>query len=240
MKKYSRWILFILICIAICAAGRYVYSLTFTEYVFTGNTSKYTDEELKALIFPTRKEQNPFYYMFFADKDREIPFIAKYDVDITLPDKVNVSVYGKNVVGCVFYKDFYFYFDKDGMVVECSSFDKMEGAVLVEGLKFEHIVLYEKLPTVKEETFSLILSLKKMLETNELVVDRLEFDSELNIILHISDVEVIIGQDVYLDEKIIKVKDLFLTTPIGEYRGVLNMTEYTEENERFWFRNSKN
>lgn len=234
MRKYSGWILAVLICALAGIAGHYMYSLEFTEYVFTGNTSKYTDEELKSLIFATKQEHNPIYYALFADKDREIPFIAKYDVDITWPDKVKVSVYGKNVIGYVYYKDFYFYFDKDGMVAECSSFDKMEGAVLVEGLEFGQMVLYEKLPTENEETFTLILSLTKMLKKNEVNVDKLEFDKELNIILHIGSIEVLLGKDEYLDEKITKVKDLLPT--VSQYAGTLNMTDYKEGTDDFWFR----
>ncbi len=237
MRKYSRWIVVILICIAIGVAGMYIYSLRFNEYVFTGNTLKYNDEELKELIFSSELEQNPLYFMLFADKDKEIPFIAKYDVDITWPDKVNVSVYGKNVIGYVYYKDFYFYFDKDGIVVECSSFDKMEGAILIEGLEFEHMVLYEELPTEKKGTFSLILSLTKMLKKNELEVDKIEFDDDLNITLHIYDIEVVLGQDEYLDEKITKVKDLLPT--ISEYTGTLNMVDFKEGTDNFWFRKSK-
>ncbi len=236
MRKYSRWIVVILICIAIGVAGMYMYSLRFNEYVFTGNTLKYSDEELKELIFSSELERNPLYFMFFADKDKEIPFIAKYDVDITWPDKVSVSVYGKNVIGYVYYKDFYFYFDKDGIVVECSSFDKMEGAVLIEGLEFEHMVLYDKLPTEKEETFSLILSLTKMLKKNELEVDKIEFDDDLNITLHIYDIKVVLGQDEYLDEKITKVQDLLPT--ISEYAGTLNMVDFKEGTDNFWFRKS--
>lgn len=234
MKRYSRWIMAIVICIAAGIAGHYMYSLRFNEYVFTGNTSKYTDEELKNLIFATEPERNPIYYMLFADKDREIPFIAKYDVDITLPDKVKVSVYGKNVIGYVYYKDFYFYFDKDGIVAECSSFDRMEGAILVEGLEFGQMVLYEKLPAKNEKTFTLILSLTKMLKKNEINVDKLEFDKELNIILHIGNVEVLLGKDEYLDEKITKVKDLLPT--VSKYSGTLNMADYKEGTDNFWFR----
>jgi len=234
MKRYSRWILAIIICIAVGIAGHYMYSLRFNEYVFTGNTSKYTDEELKKLIFATELEQNPIYYMFFAEKDREIPFIAKYDVDITWPDKVKVSVYGKNVIGYVYYKDFYFYFDKDGIVAECSSSDKIEGAILVEGLEFGQMVLYEKLPTDNEETFTLILSLTKMLKKSEINVDKLEFDKELNIMLHIGNVEVMLGKDEYLDEKITKVKDLLPT--VSGYAGTLYMADYKEGTDNFWFR----
>lgn len=237
MRRYARWILAVLICVVAGIAGHYMYSLRFDEYVFTGNTSKYTDEELKNLIFATDLERNPLYYMFFADKQREIPFIAKYDVEITLPDKAEISVYGKNVIGYVYYKDFYFYFDKDGIVAECSSVDKVEGAMLVEGLKFNSMVLYEKLPVEDESTFSLILSLTKMLKKNEIDVDRLEFDEELNIILHIGDIEVIIGRDEYLDEKIAKVKDLLPV--VSRYAGTLNMTDYKEGTDNFWFRKRK-
>ena len=111
MKKYSGLIVALLICIVIAVAGFYLYSLRITEFVFSGNTLRYSDEELKNLIFTTDIECNPVYAMFVDKHDKEIPFIAKYEIDVEWPDKANVTVYGKDIIGYVYYKDFYIYFD---------------------------------------------------------------------------------------------------------------------------------
>lgn len=204
-----------------------------TEFVFTGNTVRYSDDELKELIFTSRLERNPVYCMLFDKRDKQLPFIAKYDIDITWPDKATVTVYGKDITGYVYYKDFYIYFDKDGIVVEFAS-EPLEDAILIEGLEFGQMVLHRKLPTKRSESFALILSLTKMIKKNELKVDRIVFDSELNITLYIGNIKAVVGADEYLDEKLTKIKDLL--PGLSAYSGVLNMENFREGTERFWFR----
>lgn len=233
MKKYSGLIVALLICVVIAVAGFYLYSLRITEFSFSGNTLRYSDEELKNLIFTKDIESNPLYIMFVDKQDKEIPFVAKYEIDVEWPDKANVTVYGKDIVGYVYYKDFYIYFDKDGIVVELSN-ELLEDVILMEGLEFGQMVLYQKLPAKKEESFSLILSLTKMIKKNEIAVDKVVFDSELNMTVYIGDIKVILGKDEYLDEKLTKVK--VLLPSLEGYTGVLNLENYREGNNSFWFR----
>ena len=233
MKKYSGLIVALLICIVIAVAGFYLYSLRITEFVFSGNTLRYSDEELKNLIFTTDIECNPVYAMFVDKHDKEIPFIAKYEIDVEWPDKANVTVYGKDIIGYVYYKDFYIYFDKDGIVVELSN-ELLDDVILMEGLEFGQMVLYQKLPTKREESFSLILSLTKMIKKNEIDVDKVVFDSELNMTIYRDNIKVVLGKDEYLDEKLTKVK--VLLPSLEGYSGVLNLENYREGNDNFWFR----
>jgi len=235
MKKYSGLIIALIVCIALAVAGYYLYSLRITEFAFSGNTLRYSDEELESLIFTSDIEYNPVYAMFVDKQDKEIPFIAKYEVDIEWPNKANVTVYGKDIIGYVYYKDFYIYFDKDGIVVELSK-ELLDGVILMEGLDFGQMVLHQKLPTKKEESFSLILSLGKMIKKNEIDADKVVFDSELNMTLYVGNIEIVLGKDEFLDEKMTKVK--VLLPSLMEYSGVLNLENYREGNDSFWFRQS--
>ena len=62
------------------------------------------------------------YIRCFGKKNKQIPFIQKYDVEVTIwPDKMNVAVYEKAIVGYISYMGCNMYFDKDGIVVESSS-----------------------------------------------------------------------------------------------------------------------
>lgn len=235
MKKYSGLIIALIICIALAVAGYYLYSLRITEFAFSGNTLRYSDEELESLIFTSDIEYNPVYAMFVDKQDKEIPFIAKYEIDIEWPNKANVTVYGKDIIGYVYYKDFYIYFDKDGIVVELSK-ELLDGVILMEGLDFGQMVLHQKLPTKKEESFSLILSLGKMIKKNEIDADKVVFDSELNMTLYVDNIEIVLGKDEFLDEKMTKVR--VLLPSLMEYSGVLNLENYREGNDSFWFRQS--
>ncbi|MBQ9765940.1 MAG: hypothetical protein IJW18_07060 [Lachnospiraceae bacterium] len=239
MRKYLGLIKVIIICMLIAGVGIYLYSLRIKEYRFSGNSLRYSHEELQELIFASELEKNPIYYWLFADKDKQIPFIAKYDVEIDFPDKAEITVYGKDVIGYVYYKDFYFYFDSDGIVVE-SSPNLLEGVILIEGLEFNSMVLNRKLPVENKEIFNLILSLTKMIKNGEVianVVDKIEFDKELNINLYIDNIQVKLGKDEFLDDKISKVEDVF--PDIKGMTGTLNMEAYNDTNDYFWFRTAE-
>lgn len=256
MKKYAGLIVFLIILLLVSAAGFYLYSLKITDFTFkngmsgSGNGSaiisvsgsngggngtirRYNDEELKEMIFTTKLEYNPLYWIFFKKEDKEIPFIAKYDVDIEWPNKANVTVYEKDIVGYVYYKDFYIYFDKDGIVVE-SSTKLIDNAILVEGLELKQMVLYQKLPAVKAGSFELILSITKMIRQNELKVDKIYFDHDLNITLYTGNIKIALGADEYLDEKMTKVR--LLLPSLEGYSGTLNLENYKDGNNSFYFR----
>ena len=87
---------------------------------------------------------NILFYVLFGEKDKEITFVQKYDVDIEWPDKLTVTVYEKPIVGYISYMGCNMYFDKDGKVVESSS-ASYENVPQIEGLEFKSIVLNSKL-----------------------------------------------------------------------------------------------
>ena len=47
-------------------------------------------------IFGT-EHPNALIYTLFGKKNKNIPFIQKYDVEVTLPKKINVAVYEKAI-----------------------------------------------------------------------------------------------------------------------------------------------
>ena len=61
-------------------------------------------------------------------------------------------MYTKRAWWAVSYMSSYMYFDKDGIIVESSS-QKLPGIPWITGLKFGHIVLYQKLPVESERGF---------------------------------------------------------------------------------------
>lgn len=214
------------------AAG--LYSLRIVSVQYVGNT-RYSEEEMDQLLFEEGYERNPIY-CFFANhylEKKEIPFIETYDIEFISWNSVKVTVYEKSIAGYVDYKGFYMYFDKDGIVVE-SSKELLEGVVKIEGLDFEHIVLHQVLPVEKKEVFNLILALTQMLTKYEIDVDKINFDGGMNIWIYRKDVVVQVGGDVFLDEKMAKLKDLLPN--LEGLSGMLYMDDFSEETEEFRFK----
>lgn len=224
----------LLLVFFLLAAG--LYSLRITSIQYIGNT-RYSEEEMNRLLFEESYERNPIY-CFFADRYKEkkqIPFIETYDMEFISWNAVKVTVYEKSIAGYVDYKGYYMYFDKDGIVVE-SSKELLEGVVKIEGLNFEHIVLHQVLPVEKEEVFNLILSLTQMLTKYGIDVDKISFDSAMNIWIYRKNVVVQVGKDVFLDEKMAKLKDMLPN--LEGLSGTLYLDDFSEDSEEFRFKKS--
>ena len=69
------------------------------------------------------------------------------------------------------------YFDKDGIVVESTS-KTLPGIPEIMGLKFGHIVLYQKLPVENDAVFQEILPRSNpILSIYQLEVNRIQYNS---------------------------------------------------------------
>ena len=105
-------VLFVLILLIVLV------SVSITDITVTGN-ERYTDEQMVNILFPDRASRNPvFCYLRNRFQEHEkIPFVEDYKIVFQGPDRVEVIVYEKSVVGYVSYMSSYLYFDKDGIFV---------------------------------------------------------------------------------------------------------------------------
>ena len=216
--------------------GVYEYILnnyTVNNIYVTGNTH-YTDQEIADMVLTDRLSHNSVYLaLFYRNRSiTGIPFIEKMDVTIMDKDTVRISVYEKAVAGYIRYLGRYLYFDRDGIIVE-SSMEETEGIPLVMGLSFDHAVLHEELPVSNREVFSEILNVTKLLTKYELKVDRIFFDSDYRLYLYFGDVEVYVGSNDNIDEKIIALQ--YILPNLEEKKGLLDMHEYTNSRDSITF-----
>ena len=130
-----------------------VCSIKIREITVTGN-EKYTDEQVVDLVFPDHVSRSTIfcYLREHFGKHEKIPFVEDYKLVIKGLNRAEIIVYEKSVVGYVSYMSSYMYFDKDGIIVESAS-QKLPGIPWITGLKFGHIVLYQKLPVESERIF---------------------------------------------------------------------------------------
>ena len=198
-----------------------------TQISFEG-TDRYTDDELKEYIFGQNEYVNSLKLGYDLKHDYvkvSIPFIETYDVNIEYPDKVHVILYEKSIVAYIIYKGNYMYFDKDGIVVETSNRQDMS-VPLIDGLRFDSVVLYSLLPVADEGVFNTILDLSQNLQKYDLAVDKIHFNDDLSIVLYIDDVRVNFGSGEHSGEKLHELKQL--EPQLAGLSGVLNMENYTE------------
>lgn len=227
-------ILFLVLMIAMIGAG-YVYNTyTVTNIYVEGNTH-YTDEEIISMVMTDGFSHNSVYLAFqYRDKSIEnIPFIEKMDVTIMSPDTIKINVYEKAIAGYIEYLGRYMYFDREGIIVE-SSQTPLSDVPKVMGLEFDYVVLHEKLPVENENVFEEILDITQLLSKYNLNAEKIFFDSDYNLYLYFGDVEVNIGTDENIDEKIIDLQ--YILPKLEGKKGILNMQEYTGSKDNITFK----
>jgi len=214
--------------------------LYFAFYYFTVKTVTvegnvhYSDEEIQDMVLGGRFGRNSLYLTLkYRNKQIEdVPFIETMDVDIISNDTVKITVYEKTMAGYVEYMDRYFYFDNDGTVVESSDIRTL-GIPQIKGLKFDHIVLLEKLPVEDETIFNHILDISQLMEKYGISAEQIYFDRDYQITLYFGEVKIKLGSTEYIDEKIMKLK--MILPNIEGKKGTLRMENYTSDSSGVTF-----
>ena len=222
------------VLIAIGIGVKYIKdTYTVTNIYVTGNIH-YSNEEIIGMVMDGPLSHNSLYLSFkYRDRSIEdIPFIEKMDVDIVSPDTIRINVYEKAVAGYIAYLGRYMYFDRDGIIVE-SSFDRTEGVPEVMGLSFDYVVMHEKLPVENEAVFSEILDLTQLLDKYKLNADKIFFDSSYNVYLYFGEIEVSLGTEEFIDEKIIQLQ--YILPQLEGKKGILEMKDYDDSTRNVTF-----
>ena len=207
------------------------YQIT-TVYV-EGNTH-YTDEEIIEYVMGGWFAHNSIILSWIY-KNKEItgiPFIQAMDIKILSRNTVKIMVYEKSLAGYINYLGRYFYFDKDGIVVE-SAAQRTEGIPQVSGLRFDSVALYEPLPIEDHSVFGNILSITQLLSKYKLAADRISFSEDYERTLYFGNVRVILGTSAYIDEKVTRLQHI-LPNLLGE-SGVLDMRDYQDVSDTVTF-----
>lgn len=209
----------IMVAVIVAFASYFLFGVKTIDYL---GGEHYSNEELNELIFGT-DSPNALFYTLFGEKDRQIPFVQKYEVEVEWPDKMTVTVYEKAIIGYINYMGCNMYFDKDGIVVESSS-RKYKGVPEVYGLKFKSIVLNSKLDIGNDEVFDKILELTQAFDKYQLDIDRVYFDSDYNLYLYMDEVKINMGVSTDYSDKLYILKRM--SEQLGQLKGTLYLEEY--------------
>lgn len=219
----------VLLCFLLFVTNRYSVQTITVE----GNVH-YTNDEVVAMVMKKPLDRNSLYLSLkYRNKAIEgIPFIEKMKVNIVSPNAVKIIVYEKAVAGYIEYLGKYMYFDKDGIVVETSDV-KTSGVPQITGLKFEYVVLYEKLPIENEDIFQAILDMTQLLTKYEITADTIYFDKNNEMTLYFENIRVRLGDISNIDDKIIRLKAIL--PQLEGQKGVLRMEKYNEDMKNITF-----
>ncbi len=213
-------ILLVLICAIAC-----VIKFCHVQAVIVDGNVHYTDDQIASMVMDGPLGDNTVY-LFLKYRDREIkdvPFIETMTVSIESNDTIRITVFEKSLAGYVEYMDRYMYFDRTGTVVECSQI-LTAGVPMVTGLDFEYCILYEPLPVDDPNLFEKVLDVSQLMDKYELTVDRIHFAADRSLILYFEQVEVYIGDDDFIDEKIMVLPEIL--AKLDGQKGMIDLTEF--------------
>jgi hypothetical protein len=185
-----------------------MYYFQLKNITVTGS-SRYTEEQITAKLLNSKADTNTiiFYLKYKYFVDVKIPFVEKMSFELVDNNSVNIKVYDKRIIGCIEFMGDYFYFDKDGIIVESTS-KRIDDIPLVKGLKYHKIVLNEKLEVQKEELFDVILNLTQQIEKYGLNVDTIIFNNNYEVTLNCGDIKAMLGKRDTYDEILAKLKNI--------------------------------
>ena len=204
------------------------------QTVYIDGNIHYSEDEIKEMVMTGRFGNNSLYlsHKYKNKPVKDVPFVESMEVEVLSPDTIKINVYEKVLAGYTEYLGNYVYFDKDGIVCEVSD-RKTHGIPEVIGVKFDYIVLYEKLPAEDPGLFKSVLNMTQLMTKYGVDGQKLYFDGYGNITMYYNDVTVKLGSDEDLDVKIMNLPSILKN--LEGMKGTLRMENYDENTSKVTF-----
>ncbi len=210
------------------------------EKITVTGCSYYSEKEVTDMVFTSPLDYNSLY-LYFKHKfigTKELPFIQKFTITRVSRKEVKVQVYEKALVGCVKYMNQYIYFDKNGIVLECSG-EAMEGLPYVTGVDYQGFTLYEKLKVSDEAIFNRILDISQLVQKYELPLKRIHFSQNDTIMLETDGIKVYLGKREFYDEQVAALSEVLPTAQKEGLKGKIHMENYASGQDIIFLRDEK-
>ena len=203
----------------------------FTSYevksVEVRGNSKYTDEEVKELVLTGFFSRNSLLAPFFCKSrgDTENYLVDSWSVSRVSNDTIAINFNEKKPVGCIRYLDSYVYFDRNGCFVD-ASIDRKEQLPYFNGIVVNQVTFDEKLPMKGTTVLNTAVTLATIFQKDDRLPDSIDFDSKNQVILTYDDVQVVLGKNENLEDKMERIQAI-LPMIEGE-KGTLHLESVTD------------
>ena len=202
-------------------------------------SNHYSNEEMQDLLLSKETDKNTllFYLRHNYGKTKDIPFIEKVDTSLVGRNAVNIQVYEKVVTGCIEYMGSYMYFDREGIIVETSK-ERLPDVPIITGLEFSKLILHDPIEVDKPYVFQVILNLTQLIYTYNVDVNIIDFNNDLEVILHCKDIRILLGKRSNYDEQLAQLPNLLASIDEGsdiekkEKKLLVDMKNYKEEQDK--------
>lgn len=198
-----------------------------TKVQIEGN-QYYTDEKIKKMVLDAPNAGNSILVMLTKteEKTKDAQMIDHVTIKRKNRNTIVVNVKEKQMVGCLEFQGQYVNFDRQG-VIQIITDEQMEGVPLIDGLSVKSVKVGQKLKGINSKKLNTILSVGKMLEKSEQKPDRLVFNDMNQLVLYYGEVEIRLGSDENMDEKMNRLSGIL--PQLEGMEGILHLENITED-----------
>lgn len=226
-RKRYRILTEIIAAVVLIAALVFFVGFRVTKIQIEGN-SYYSDEEIKKMVLDAPNAKNSILVMLTKteEKTKDAQMIDGVVIKKKNRNTIVVQVKEKQMVGCINVKGKYVNFDRQG-IIQIITDEPLEGVPVIDGISVKEAKQGQKLKGINTKKLNTILSVGKMLEKSEQKPDRLIFNDMNQMVLYYGDVEVRLGDDENMDEKMNRLSGIL--PQLEGMEGILHLENITED-----------
>lgn len=204
-----------------------------TSVQVEGN-SFYTDDEIKNMVTNVPLAKNSILAGFINTEKstKDAAMIDSIKISRINRNTLLLQVEEKQIIGYIEYQGQCLNFDRQG-IIQIITDEPMENVPKIEGIDVKEVVQGERLSGISRTKLNTILSVGKMLEKMENKPDRLEFNDLNQLVMYYGDIEVRLGDDENMDEKINRLVGIL--PELEGMSGILHLENTTEDSESVVF-----
>ncbi len=196
--------------------------------------SFYTDDQVKNMVLNAPIAKNSIL-AGFIDTEKSTKDEAMIDsITVSRVDRntLLLQVKEKQMIGYIEFQGQCVNFDRQG-IVQIITEEPLENVPKIEGIDVKEAVQGERLSGINTSKLNTILSVGKMLEKMEDKPDRLAFNDLNQLVMYYGTIEVRLGDDENMDEKINRLVGIL--PELEGMSGILHLENTTEDSESVVF-----
>ena len=232
-RKLYRILIEGIVCAILIFALVFFVGFRVTKVEVKGNEF-YTDKEIKKMVLDAPIAKNTILAMMIKteEKTKDAQLIEKVTLKRENMNTLVVQVKEKKLIGYFDYEGKYANFDRQG-VVQILTEEPIKDVPYIEGLDVKDVKQGEKLKGVNTKKLNTILSVGKMLEKTEQKPDKLVFNDMKQLVLYYGEIEVRLGSDENMDEKMNRLVGIL--PQLEGMEGILHLENITEDTQAVVF-----
>ena len=236
-KKLYRILIEGLICAVLIFLLVFFVGFRVTKVQIEGNKF-YTDKEIKKMVLDAPIAKNTILATMIKteEKTKDAQLIEKVTIKRKNMNTLIVQVKEKQMIGYFEYQGKYANFDRQG-VIQIITDEPLSNVPLIEGLDVKDVKQGEKLKGINTKKLNSILSIGKMLEKTEQKPDKLVFNDMKQLVLYYGEIEVRLGNDENMDEKMNRLVGIL--PQLDGMEGILHLENITEDTQAVVFDDTK-